>query len=274
MKYGLLTAWITGMIVAPGSVVGQAVLSGRVVDTAGNSLSGVEVLIGASAPVATSGANGTFHVRNIGIGEQVFVFRLVGYDPQELRRTFREGDSIAVEVVMRSGVQRLPDITTEANKTTVSPRMAGYHERKQLGFGTFIGDSLLRSREHSALSDVLRRVSGLTLTYLPSGGGLAVQMSRAGTTSTCPMMSPQCGPPGGLVSKRKDSRCFAQIYLDGIRVYAPGQNAGDSRGFSIDQFRVLNLQAIEIYKGPASTPAQYNLTGSACGTVLLWTRDR
>jgi outer membrane receptor for monomeric catechols len=153
--------------------------------------------------------------------------------------------------------------------------MAGYHERKQLGFGTFIDDSLLRTREHSALSDVLRRVPGLTLTYLPSGGGLAVQMSRAGTISTCPIMAPQCGAPGGLANKeRKDTRCFAQIYLDGIRVYAPGQNTGDSRGFSIDQFMVLHLQAIEIYKGPGSTPAQYNSTGSACGTVLLWTRDR
>jgi hypothetical protein len=115
-------------------------------------------------------------------------------------------------------------------------------------------------------------VPGLTLTYLPNGGGMAVQMSRAGTTSTCPIGA-RCGVPGDPFG-RPDTRCFAQVFLDGMRIYAPGQQSADSRGFSIDEFKVVHLQAIEVYKGPAATPAEFNMTGSSCGTVVLWTRDR
>jgi hypothetical protein len=272
MKATSLMGWVvTGMLTAPAPVAGQAILTGRVVDTTGNPLRGVEVVIGASAPLATSGANGTFRAANVPSGEQTIVFRAVGYKPQELHRTFTAGDSIAVEVVMPVGVQVLPVLTTRAERRTASPRMAGYFERKERGLGTFIDDSLLRSREHSPVSDVLRRVSGLTLTYLPNGGGIAVQMSRAGTNSTCGVWG------GGRCDRSaskgpRDSRCYAQVFLDGQRVYAPG--TGDPGGFSIDQFKVVHLQAIEVYKGPAATPAQFNATGSACGTVLLWTRDR
>lgn len=269
MKATSLMVWVvTGMLTAPASMAGQAILTGRVADSTGNPLQGVEVVIGASAPLATSGANGTFRTANVPSGEQTIVFRAVGFKPQELHRAFAAGDSIAVEVVMPVGVQVLPVLTTRAERRAVSPRMAGYFERKERGLGTFIDDSLLRSREHSPVSDVLRRVPGLTLTYLPNGGGMAVQMSRAGTTSTCPIgASPdKC--------RRKETRCFAQVFLDGMRIYAPGQQSGDLRGFSIDEFKVVHLQAIEVYKGPAATPAQFNMTGSSCGTLLLWTRDR
>jgi hypothetical protein len=257
MKATSLIVWVvTGMLTTPVPMAGQAILTGRVVDSTGNPLQGVEVVIGASAPLATSGANGTFRTASVPSGEQTIVFRAVGYKPQELRRPFAAGDSIAVEVVMPVGVQVLPVLTTRAERRAVSPRMAGYFERKERGLGTFIDDSLLRSREHSPVSDVLRRVPGLTLTYLPNGGGVAVQMSRA------------------MARGLKGNRCYAQVFLDGMRIYAPGQQSADPRGFSIDEFKVVHLQAIEVYKGPAATPAEFNMTGSSCGTLLLWTRDR
>jgi hypothetical protein len=260
MKTTSLIAWVvSAALTAPVPMAGQAILTGRVVDSTGTPLRGVEVVIGAAAPLATSGANGAFRTANVPIGEQTIVFRSVGYQPQELRHAFAAGDSIVAEVVMPVGVQVLPVLTTGAERRAVSPRMAGYIERKERGLGTFIDDSILRSKEYSPVSDVLRRVPGLTLTYLPNGGGVAVQMSRAGTTRA---------------RGAKDTRCFAQVFLDGMRVYAPGQQSADPRGFNIDEFKVVHLQAIEVYKGSAATPAQYNTTGSACGTLLLWTRDR
>ncbi len=122
-----------------------------------------------------------------------------------------------------------------------------------------VGDSLLRTREHSLLSDILRRVPGVTMEYLGDGGGYGVLMSRANTAG-------RIAPGAG--------RCYAQVYLDGIRIYAPGHLTGDKRGFSIDQFMVADVQAIEIYKGAASTPPRFNGTRSGCGTIVLWTRER
>jgi hypothetical protein len=249
--WGILT-------LAAGEVTGQAVVTGQVIDTAGIRLVGVEVVVGNGLKVVTS-QDGRFRVAGVPVGPQTLLFRLIGYEPQQWEHVFVSGDSIGVEVVMGRGVQRLPTITTVSRQPQVSPKMAGYHQRKELGFGTFIGDSLLRTREHSLLSDVLRRVPGLTMEYLGDGGGFGVLMSRAMTA----------GPirPGA-------KRCYAQVYLDGTRIYAPGQLTGDKRGFSIDQFMVSDVQAIEIYKGAASTPAQFNATGSGCGTIVLWTRER
>ncbi len=247
------------LTLAAGEVAGQAVVTGQVIDTAGLGLAGVEVVVGTVGLKAVTGQEGRFHLAGVPVGPAVLLFRLIGYEPQQWEHVFATGDSIGVEVVMVRAVQILPTITTVSRQPQVSPKMTGYWQRKELGFGTFIQDSLLRTREHSSLSDVLRRVPGLTLEYLGDGGGLAVLMSRARSAGAI--------TPGA-------KRCYAQVYLDGIRMYAPGQQTGDKRGFSIDQFKVSEVQAIEIYKGSATTPVQFNTTGSACGTIVLWTRER
>ncbi len=38
-----------------------------------------------------------------------------------------------------------------------------------------------------------------------------------------------------------------------------------------EKYRVL--EGIEIYRGPAETPIRYQITNSACGVALLWTRE-
>ena len=35
---------------------------------------------------------------------------------------------------------------------------------------------------------------------------------------------------------------------------------------------MMEIEAIEVYKGPASVPVTLNATGSACGVVSIWTR--
>ena len=265
--------WLAGwgiLTMAAGEVAGQAVVTGQVIDTAGVGLVGVEVVVGTGGLKVVTSRDGRFHLAGVPVGPQVLLFRLIGYQPQQWDHVFAAADSIGVEIVMGRGVQWLPTITTVSRQPQASPKMAGYYQRKELGFGTFIEDSLLRSREHSLLSDVLRRVPGLTMGYLGDGGGYGVMMSRAMTTRTRPIGASARTPE----EREAGTRCYAQVYLDGIRVYAPGQLTGDKRGFSIDQFRVSDVQAIEIYKGAASTPAQFNATGSACGTIVLWTRER
>ncbi len=40
------------------------------------------------------------------------------------------------------------------------------------------------------------------------------------------------------------------------------------------QYDIRNFTAVEYYAGGASLPVQFNATGSSCGTLLLWTRER
>ena len=113
---------------------------------------------------------------------------------------------------------------------------------------------------------------GLTAASLYSLGGLSpiltsivrtiagakVACSRSG--STCVAATNRAG------GKNAFGRgiCPVDVYVDGV-VYTDN----DLQKLRVDQFA-----AVEFYAGPAQTPVQYNKTGSNCGVMLLWTRER
>lgn len=85
------------------------------------------------------------------------------------------------------------------------------------------------------------------------------------------------------------SNCPMAIWVDGLRLYAPDASSagvftrriartpidtGSNAPPNIDQWSVADLQAVEVFAGPAQTPPQFQVTGSTCGTILLWSRGR
>jgi hypothetical protein len=56
--------------------------------------------------------------------------------------------------------------------------------------------------------------------------------------------------------------CPPQYWLDGI----PLQSGG------ADEFAPDNVEAIELYSSPATTPPQFNTRSATCGTVVIWSR--
>lgn len=77
--------------------------------------------------------------------------------------------------------------------------------------------------------------------------------------------------------------CPMAVWVDGMRVYFPSSQetspflsarASTRPPPDLERFlRVAHLQAVEIFT-LSETPARYQATGSACGTILLWTRIR
>ena len=68
--------------------------------------------------------------------------------------------------------------------------------------------------------------------------------------------------------------CFVTVYVDGIRVYE--SNAMTSAEEPPDAYHVANrdLAGVEFYPDGGVAPPEYNKTGSGCGILLLWTRER
>lgn len=225
----------------------QAILTGRVADTTGKAVVGAEVVVSAAQRRTVTRSDGSFRLDSLPAGQHAILFRAIGYRPEQLLYRFARNDSVRVNVVLEPGVTELPSITVEAKEARPTPKMAGFLERRAAGFGSFIDETILREREHSPLSMVLRgHVAGLTFVHLPNNQGYGIAMSR----------NKRAGP------------CFAQIFLDGVRITQAKQ------AYNIDQHTVQNLMAVEVYKGGASTPIQYGGINAACGTVLLWTRDK
>jgi hypothetical protein len=62
--------------------------------------------------------------------------------------------------------------------------------------------------------------------------------------------------------------CYLTVYVDGVRVWSRSQDPPPD----VDQIRAMGIEGIEVYRGPAELPSQYQGTGNACGAVLFWTR--
>jgi len=58
--------------------------------------------------------------------------------------------------------------------------------------------------------------------------------------------------------------------LDGQPIFLPTASGGD--GLDLTNVRPSELAAVEVYTSPASIPPEFNMTGSACGVIALWTR--
>jgi outer membrane cobalamin receptor len=58
------------------------------------------------------------------------------------------------------------------------------------------------------------------------------------------------------------------VYVDGVQV----QNSNPNLSQSLDSFPLSQVQAVEVYRGPAETPEAYKQAWSACGVILLWTK--
>ena len=58
--------------------------------------------------------------------------------------------------------------------------------------------------------------------------------------------------------------CPLDIYLNGAA----------SVDTDLEKLRASEFAGVEYYAGGAAIPTQYNRTGSSCGVILLWTRER
>ncbi len=190
--------------------------------------------------------------------------RAVGFYPASRNILVVANDTVTNDFVLDPVAQQLDSISVEARGITVRGKMSAFEERRQTGIGRFYTREMLAKRDHSTTADVLRMTPALRLIRRPDdcGGGFAVATGRGGAVRWEDWMV--CGAMTPMVAA-----CYFAIYLDGIRHWAPGSREPPD----INKFQPHTLQGIEVYRGPAETPMQYQVTNTACGVVLMWTRD-
>jgi len=86
--------------------------------------------------------------------------------------------------------------------------------------------------------------------------------------------------PGSLSGKVMDADTGKPVEGATVRlaepVLPPGTGVGGDEGsFAAEAVNLIhptNIQAIEIFQGPSSTPGQYLDSRARCGVILIWTR--
>ena len=219
-------------------------------------LAGAEILLPALQMSGRTTAGGAFAIGRLAEGRHAMIVRSVGFRPllTHVQLPVPE-DSLLTFVLEPLAPELAPVVIRGRNSRT--GRMSEFEERRATNAGgTFLSRDDLEKREYSHLSDVLRSVRGVRLSRLDDGS--VVALSSRGQV---------------LDRNSRAKACFYQLYLDGIRIWAPGDGETEVPP-DIDAFAPGSLEAIEVYSGPAVTPSKFGGLGAACGTIVLWMRAR
>jgi hypothetical protein len=233
-------------------------LRGRVVEAVSERpVADAEVRVAALGRTARTDSLGRFAVA-VPAGKHPVEVRRLGYTPVEAEVEV-PGAGLEIEVQLFPDPQAVEGVTAAARP--VSTRMRAFEDRRQnhQAGGRFIAREDLARQELRRLPDVLRRLPGVHIANGASNNAafLASNRSQGPRAMT--------GPP---------QPCFAQIFVDGVQVYGnDGARRPTSEPPNLNEWDVRNLEAIEYYSSPSSTPPEFRSLTSMCGTLVLWTRE-
>lgn len=240
-------------------------IHGRVIDGAGRPLAGVEASLANTELHVTSDSAGGFLLGNVPPGRYALVLRRVGFDRLRFTANVFADDTIEGAMTMHPSATRLDTVVTNA-RGPLTQEAADFDAIRKSGIGVLFDSVEIAHHAGDRVSDLLRyKLRGIMFKERGCGGqalaagdgvGLPVDLKGAGTLS-----QGGCSAPDA---------CYYQVYLDGMRLYSY-----DRHSVPPDIDRIVDLSVIggiEVYGSGARTPAQYNGTGAACGTIVIWTK--
>ena len=179
--------------------------------------------------------------------------------------------------------QPLPTVPVTASTELVrNAKLREFDRRRSMGMGRFLTEADLERDQYRQLSDALKRLPGMLMVRAKRVSGVsssAVFVVSSRGSATIEHVSPIFG-----------RNCPVAIWLDGVPVYkgldraaAPafGSASGGGRSapgqlteppFDINSIMTNQIAAIEFYAGPATMPAELNITAGTCGALVIWTK--
>jgi hypothetical protein len=253
----------------------RARLLGVFDEASGEPVPGVQVRDSVTGAAAITTSGGTVNLQFSTSGTRVLALRKPGYAPQSLTVAISATDSTPITVVLKHIAELPAVVTRDSIRRYVSPGLRAFDERRRNhSAGYFVGDSILRKDENRSLASLLQA----------HAAGAAIKQGRGGTSFL--VKAPSCsngGPPdvyldGAPIAHLPDPRYQGERVSDPttFKVLKSSQQTQDGSADPIDlsQFRVSDLAGVEFYPRTETVPVQYSRSTSACGVLLLWTRER
>jgi iron complex outermembrane recepter protein len=207
---------------------GFGTIAGRVVtDEAGTPLAGVHVLVAGSSAEATTDADGRFAINRAAAGFHTVVFMRDGYVTLSQPVTVSATEPVTLEV-------RLPAAPTLSQELTVVGRLSDYIET-----------SATAAKTSARLIDVPQAIAVLPARFLEDVGAFDTKDLYRHVSGVVD------SPYSSTVVRGFTQR---EVLVNGVRGNPYGSIDGDVNvsGFSTSQFRLTNIERVEILKGPAS----------------------
>ena len=218
----------------------------------GDPIEGAEVVDLFSKTKALTTATGTVTLSFLPEGGSMIRVSKIGFSPETNVVPITPADTAPFMILLRPLAQTLPAVVTKDSVSSfVSPGLREFDERRRAGSGGhFITAEVLRKNDTKNMTYMVRQLPGV---QIDCPRGLSHQQ--------------QCFAYAGRQASKyafRGGQCRMDVYIDGTAVSEPNLN----------DFRVDSFAGVEFYSGAGSIPVKYNKTGSSCGVLLFWTRDR
>ncbi len=216
-------------------------------------LSGVRITLDHRFLPDTTDAHGVARLAGIAPGLHLVSLHLLGYAPDSQQVTVTGVGGATVDVRLRSTARTLPSVKTNAESE--DEWIDHFDERRAQGGGYFFTHAEIDSSRTRTLDQLLRADTPANL--IPGAAGMMFLASHSAML-------------GALFDPRP---CWVQIWYDGVLTFNPATGMGPY-GHPPDLRNYLSrqLEAVEFYPNPATTPIQFRTGSPSCGTLVLWSR--
>lgn len=228
------------------------IVFGTVRNGSGVPIGGAQVWIDGVERRVVSNDSGEFRIDSVPAGRVKVMVRRVGFRPDSKKVTLNLGDTKQVKFVLDGMLEELEEVLILARAGHAS-RLGEFHARRMVGIGVFITREEIERRHPPRTADLFQQVMGVRV--LPGVGGESTRI----VTGRQPMAA------GVLTRSLASGVCPMQYYVDGIFM-TPGS-------FTVDEIAPDMLEAVEVFRGPSEIPARFRQRDTACGLIVIWTRE-
>ncbi len=219
--------------------VGRVV--GRAVDSAGRGLEGAYVEVQQFGLSSMTDWNGEFAFDSVAPGTQILLFRKLGFTPIAVPIFVSIRPPTLISYEMTKAVPILDKVSV-VEKANSGLTRVGFTERQKTALGNFMTANQIAQEKSTRLSEVLRRLPGLTLDE--SRGRGYVKATRE--------------------AKSAAERGCIRMIIDGTEWIMLNE------GYVDDAIQPSRVGAIEVYH-PLDVPPEYSVMTN-CTTILLWSK--
>jgi hypothetical protein len=200
-------------------------------------VSGAQItLLGEPALTTTTNDDGAFRFEKVLRSPVVLVVRRLGFRAESVSVAVPLAAALTID--LEPAALALTPVVIRADGAELTGPFAGFHRRREKGFGYFITHDQIARRRPQHISDLFRLVPNMTV-------------EREGSLDVVRMRGRTCDP---------------LVWADGVPLVG---------GFlDLDALPPQSLEGIEIYSGVSTVPPE--LIGprdaGACGVIVVWSR--
>ncbi|MDX2069884.1 MAG: SusC/RagA family TonB-linked outer membrane protein [Haliscomenobacter sp.] len=245
--------FMTGFLV---SATAQVQVSGKVTDSEGGALPGVNILLQGTSRGTITGVDGEFNLDVPGNG--VLEFSYTGFSTQTVSINNRS----VINVTLLENTKLLDEVTVTAFGIETNKRKLTYSSQK------VDGDQIRSTQRDNAFLSLQGRVAGLSLTPVSGVAGGSVVLNLRGVNSLGSSNQPLIVLDGlPINSGTLDQH---NLHSDATGVNGNVNNNRDDIGSRLAELNPNDIENITVLKGPEAA-ALYGNEG-ANGVILITTR--